>query len=73
MIVPTKVVVVPRVAELPTFQKTLHGSAPSISATLAPVPDPVISVESAWKIQTELGSPAPSRVTVPVSPSVGLW
>jgi hypothetical protein len=33
--------------------------------------DEVMSVLAAWKIQTVLGSPWASRVTVPVSPSVG--
>ena len=31
-IVPLKLVVLPSVAELPTFQKTLHGWAPPINA-----------------------------------------
>jgi hypothetical protein len=70
MTVPTNVVPVPRVAELPTCQNTLHASAPLISATV--LFDPVISVESAWKIHTELGSLFPSRVSVPVRPSVPL-
>jgi hypothetical protein len=34
---PTKLVVVPSVAELPTCQKTLHGAAPLISTTDEPL------------------------------------
>jgi hypothetical protein len=33
------------------------------------LPEPVMSVESVWKMNTDLGSPCPSRVTVPVSPN----
>lgn len=44
MIVPTKRVPVPSVAEEPTCQNTLHACAPLTSAT--DVPDPVISVEA---------------------------
>ena len=36
-IFPTKLVVVPSVAELPTCQKTLHGAAPLISTTDEPL------------------------------------
>jgi hypothetical protein len=43
MIVPAKFVVVPRVAELPTCQKTLHACAP-FSRTIA-LDDAVVSVE----------------------------
>ncbi len=66
MIVPTKVVLVPKVAELPTCQNTLHGEAPLIRATV--LLDAVINVDPAWKIHTALGSPCASRVTVPVRP-----
>lgn len=66
MMVPTKVVLVPRVAELPTCQNTLHGEAPLIRATV--LPDAVINVDPAWKMKTALGSPCASKVTVPVSP-----
>ena len=58
--VPTNRVVVPMVAELPTCQKTLHGSAPLMSTT--ELAEPVISVEPAWKTHTESGSFWPSRV-----------
>jgi len=66
-IVPTNVVPVPRVAELPTCQNTLQGSAPFVRATV--LFDAVIRVDPAWKIHTELGSFCPFRVTVPVRPS----
>lgn len=45
MIVPTKVVLVPRVAELPTCQNTLHGEAPLMRATV--LFDAVINVDPA--------------------------
>jgi len=54
-IVPWKAVVVPRVAELPTCQKTLHARAPPVRTTL--LPDPVMRVLPAWKIKTESGLP----------------
>src|ERR1019366_3055022 len=65
MIVPTKLLVVPRVAELPTCQKTLHACAPFSSTTL--LPEAEIKVEPAWKIKTASSSPPPFRVTDPVS------
>jgi len=65
--VPTKVVFVPRVAELPTSKKTLHGEAPLISLTV--LLDAVIRVDPAWKMNTALGSPCAFKVTVPVRPS----
>jgi hypothetical protein len=66
MMVPTKVELVPSVAELPTCQKTLHGEAPLMRLTV--LLDAVINVDPAWKMKTALGSPCASRVTVPVSP-----
>lgn len=45
IMVPTKVVLVPRVAELPTCQNTLHGEAPLMRATV--LFDAVISVDPA--------------------------
>jgi hypothetical protein len=63
---PTKLVLVPRVAELPTCQNTLHAWAPSISLTV--LLDAVMSVDPAWKMNTELRLFCPSRVTVPVRP-----
>ena len=62
--VPEKLLVVPRVALDPTCQNTLQAFAPFSNRTV--LPDPVISVEPAWKMNTELGSPPPFRVTVPV-------
>lgn len=55
MMVPTKCVPVPNVAEEPTCQKTLHACAPPASRTV--VLEPVISVEPIWKMNTALGSP----------------
>jgi hypothetical protein len=64
MIVPTKVEPEPRVAELVTCQKTLHGLAPLMKLTL--LDEAVTRDEDALKIQTELGSFCPSSVSVPV-------
>jgi hypothetical protein len=61
MMVPTKVVVVSRVAELPTCQNTFHAWAPLISLTVAP--GAVTSVLPIWKMKT----PSPLRMSVPVS------
>ena len=63
MIVPAKVDPDPRVAELPTFQKTLQWLAPPINETA--LADAVIKVLAAWKMNTELASPF--NVTVPLS------
>jgi hypothetical protein len=63
MMVPTKRVPVPSVAEEPTCQKTLQACAPPASRTL--VLEPVISVEPIWKMNTALGSPWASSVTLP--------
>ena len=63
---PTNVVLVPMVAELPTCQKTLHGWAAPVRATVALLAE--IRVVPAWKMNTAAGSPSASRVTVPVSP-----
>jgi len=65
---PTKAEFVPIVAELPITQKTLLAWAPLIRTTL--LPEAVVSVDAAWKIKTELESPPPSRVKVPVIPNV---
>ena len=48
MIVPTNVVEVAIVAELPTCQKIWHGCAPPIKWTLAP--EAVTSVLPIWKM-----------------------
>jgi hypothetical protein len=62
--------VAPRVAELPTCQKTLQACAPLVRIT--ELDAAVIKVESALKIKTAAESPKPSRVNVPVIPKVGL-
>jgi hypothetical protein len=64
MMVPTKVERIPRVAELPTTQKTLHELAPLMSCT--ELVDAVVRLVGAWKTQTELGSFWPSSVRLPV-------
>src|SRR5665213_993235 len=63
---PAKFVVVPRVAELPTCQNTLHACAPFSSATT--LVDAVVKDDPASKMKTESGLPPPLRVTVPVRP-----
>ena len=55
MIVPSKVDVVPSVAELPTCQKTLQAKAPFTTLTL--LEEAVMSVEAIWKMKTEFGLP----------------
>ena len=55
MTVPTKVLVVPRVAELVTCQKTLQACAVPTSATV--LLEWVVSVEPTWKMNTAVGSP----------------
>ncbi len=64
MTVPENALPLPRVAELPTCQKTLHAWAPLVSTTL--LADALLSVDTAWKMNTELGSPSPLRVRVVV-------
>jgi hypothetical protein len=64
-IVPTKLVDVPSVAELPTVQKTLHACAPPSRTT--ELPEAVVSDEPAWKMKTALASPPAFKVTDPVS------
>jgi hypothetical protein len=68
MMVPLKIVLVPRVAELPTCQKTLEAWAPPMRFT-ALLPAAVVSVVPIWKMKTEFGLPLPLRVTVPVMPT----
>ena len=66
---PWKVELVPRVAELPTWKKTLQACAPLVSTIELPVP--VVRVEPALITNTDDGLLAPSRVsgTVPLSSS----
>ncbi len=59
MTVPTKSVAPARVAELPTFQNTLHADAPPVRVTEAL--EPVTSVDPAWKTKTLLGPPLKVR------------
>ncbi len=63
MTVPTNWEPDPRVAELPTCQKTLQDVAPPVSRMW--LPDAVFSVLAAWKTQTE--SAEPLRVRSPVT------
>ena len=46
---------VPRVAELPTCQKTLQALAPLARIILLPLP--VVSVDAIWKMKTASGLP----------------
>ena len=62
--VPMKLVPVPRVAELPTCQKTLQRCASLISTTDASLA--VMSVLLILKIKTASGLPLALRVRVPV-------
>jgi hypothetical protein len=68
MMVPLKIVWVPRVAELPTCQKTLEAWAPRMSFTVL-FSVAVVSVVPIRKMKTEFGSLLPSRVRIPVMPS----
>jgi hypothetical protein len=63
---PTKLVVVPMVADEPTCQKTLQACAPF--SRITELADPVVKVEPAWKMNTAFSSPPPFKVTAPVSP-----
>ena len=56
MMVPSNMVLVPRVAELPTCQTTLCDCALPIRSTWL-LPAAVSRVETIWKIQVALGSP----------------
>lgn len=69
-IVPTNREPVPKVAELVTCQKTLHALAPLMSLT--ELVEPVVRVDGDLKIQTELGSFWPFRVTFPLKSVVRL-
>src|ERR1700727_3820057 len=66
--VPANVVLVPRVAELPTSQNTCSGTAPPERMTSL-FPAAVVRVDTIWKIQTAFASPL--RVRLPVIPSDG--
>jgi hypothetical protein len=62
--VPIKLVLVPRVAELPTCQKTWHCSAPLMSTTEASLA--VMRVLATLKMKTAFGSPPALSVSAPV-------
>lgn len=66
--VPLKIVLVPRVAELPTCQKTLAAWAPPIRLTTLLLAA-VVRVVPIWKMKTAFGLPLPLSVTVPVMPT----
>jgi hypothetical protein len=53
--VPANAVPAPNVADDPTCQNTLHACAPFSKTT--ELPDPVVNVDPAWKIQTEFALP----------------
>ena len=63
MMVPTNVVLVPSVAELPTCQYTLHGEAPLTKHAAVGCRRQGRAI---WNTQTALGLPPASRVSVPV-------
>ena len=65
---PANVVLVPRVAELPTCQKTFFDWAPPLRITWL-LPEAVVSVETIWNIQTPFALPL--RARFPVIPSEG--
>ena len=65
MMLPTKSVRTPIVAELATCQNTLHGAEPLMNDTL--LSTAVTSVESIWKMNTADGSFWALRVNVPVT------
>lgn len=59
--VPLNLEAVPRVAELPTCQNTLQAWALLVRMML--LAEAVMRVEAAWKTNTELGLPWPSKVS----------
>jgi len=62
---PANVVVVPRVAELPTCQNTLQFEPPPITVTAEALA--VVSVLAILKMKTAFGLPKALRVSVPVN------
>ena len=64
---PASVVVVPRVAELPTCQNTLQSEPPPVLMTLTTELLAVVSVLPILKTKTALALPRALRVSVPVS------
>jgi hypothetical protein len=70
IMVPSKTDDFPRLAELPTIQKTLPACAPLIRFTA--LKSAVVIVLPAINMNTEPPSPPPSRVSVPVIPNVAV-
>jgi hypothetical protein len=64
-IFPWNTLPVPKVAELPTCQNTLHANPPPVSRTLDP--DAVVREDPIWKYHASLAEPVPTRVKVPVT------
>jgi hypothetical protein len=64
-IFPWNTLPVPKVAEDPTCQNTLHANPPPVSRTLDP--DAVIREDPIWKYHASLAEPVPARVKVPVT------
>jgi hypothetical protein len=64
-IFPLNLLFVPKTAELPTCQKTLHGLPPLVMTTDDALA--VVRVLAIWKIHTALGSPCAFSVNVPVN------
>jgi hypothetical protein len=62
---PANAVLVPKVAELPTCQKTLSPSPPLVKATDEALA--VVSVLPIWKTKTAFGLPCAFRVSAPVN------
>ena len=63
MMFPLNTEYVPRVAELPTCQKTLQAAAPLARITWLLLA--VVSVDPIWKMNTAAGLPCASRVRSP--------
>ena len=74
-IVPTKLVLLPSVAELATGQNTLHAWAPFSRTTELLEAVSRVALPAVWKMNTALASPPPFSVTVPlkVSPTAELY
>src|SRR5450631_705527 len=66
-IVPWNVVVVPRVAELPTSQYTLGVAEPLVPMVITEEADAVVSADPIWKTKSVLGLPPKLRVSAPVN------
>lgn len=61
---PTKMLEVPSVADVPTCQYTWQANAPPLSTTLDPAA--VIREVPIWKYQASLDEPVPTSVKAPV-------